>query len=117
VLGIRALRPVRNADAPAPNAANYDEALSNPSPSCPPAWRAPERLPGAPLSRPATEQHRSGPGLRVAAADERAPDDGARLTRGISGIVNKASRVNPRLGGPNGAIFIPWPNWQLNLQP
>jgi hypothetical protein len=34
-LGIRALRPGRNADAAAPNAANYDEALANPYPVLP----------------------------------------------------------------------------------
>jgi (4-O-methyl)-D-glucuronate---lignin esterase len=34
-LGIRALRPGRNADASAPNAANYDEALANPFPVLP----------------------------------------------------------------------------------
>ncbi|HEY8548345.1 MAG TPA: hypothetical protein VIL35_00200 [Vicinamibacterales bacterium] len=34
-LGIRALRPGRNADASAPNAANYDEALANPFPKLP----------------------------------------------------------------------------------
>jgi hypothetical protein len=34
-LGIRALRPGRNADASAPNAANYDEALANPFPILP----------------------------------------------------------------------------------
>jgi hypothetical protein len=34
-LGIRALRPGRNADAAAPNAANYDEALANPYPILP----------------------------------------------------------------------------------
>jgi hypothetical protein len=36
-LGIRALRPGRNADASAPNAANYDEALANPHPTLPDA--------------------------------------------------------------------------------
>jgi hypothetical protein len=36
-LGIRALRPGRNADASAPNAANYDEALANPYPILPDA--------------------------------------------------------------------------------
>ena len=34
-LGIRMLRPGRNADASAPNAANYDEALANPYPILP----------------------------------------------------------------------------------
>jgi hypothetical protein len=34
-LGIRALRPGRNADAAAPNAANYDESLANPYPVLP----------------------------------------------------------------------------------
>jgi hypothetical protein len=34
-LGIRELRPGRNADASAPNAANYDEALANPFPILP----------------------------------------------------------------------------------
>ena len=34
-LGIRLLRPGRNADAAAPNAANYDEALANPHPVLP----------------------------------------------------------------------------------
>ncbi len=34
-LGIRALRPGRNADAAAPNAANYDEAVANPYPVLP----------------------------------------------------------------------------------
>jgi hypothetical protein len=34
-LGIRALRPGRNADAAAPNAANYDEAFANPYPTLP----------------------------------------------------------------------------------
>ena len=34
-LGIRALRPGRNADATKPNAANYDEALANPYPILP----------------------------------------------------------------------------------
>ena len=34
-LGIRALRPGRNADASKPNAANYDEALANPYPILP----------------------------------------------------------------------------------
>jgi hypothetical protein len=34
-LGIRALRPGRNADAAAPNAANYDEAFANPHPILP----------------------------------------------------------------------------------
>ena len=34
-LGIRALRPPRNADANAPNAANYDEAKANPFPRWP----------------------------------------------------------------------------------
>jgi len=34
-LGIRALRPGRNADASAPNAANYEEALANPYPILP----------------------------------------------------------------------------------
>jgi hypothetical protein len=36
-LGIRALRPGRNADASAPKAANYDEALANPYPILPDA--------------------------------------------------------------------------------
>jgi hypothetical protein len=36
-LGIRALRPGRNADAAAPNAANYDETLANPFPILPDA--------------------------------------------------------------------------------
>jgi hypothetical protein len=35
-LGIRALRPGRNANEGAPNAANYDEALANPFPQLPP---------------------------------------------------------------------------------
>ena len=34
-LGIRALRPGRNADASAPNGANYDETLANPYPTLP----------------------------------------------------------------------------------
>src|SRR5690349_19465936 len=34
-LGIRELRPGRNADASKPNAANYDEALANPYPLLP----------------------------------------------------------------------------------
>ncbi|HEX2675995.1 MAG TPA: hypothetical protein VHM19_05130, partial [Polyangiales bacterium] len=34
-LGIRELRPGRNADATKPNAANYDEALANPYPVLP----------------------------------------------------------------------------------
>src|SRR5690349_4338215 len=34
-LGIRELRPGRNADATRPNAANYDEALANPYPVLP----------------------------------------------------------------------------------
>src|SRR5262245_4900268 len=36
-LGIRELRPGRNADASKPNAANYDEALANPFPVLPDA--------------------------------------------------------------------------------
>ncbi len=39
-LGIRALRPGRNADAAAPNAANYDEALANPYPVLPDPLKA-----------------------------------------------------------------------------
>ena len=38
-LGIRQLRPGRNADASKPNAANYDEALANPFPILPDVLR------------------------------------------------------------------------------